>query len=83
VETARCELAAAFLDDLRRIDAQLLDVKKKLTVAVRASGTTLTGIFGAGPVVAATVIGAGVPGCGGPAGSLKRHHQGAARRARR
>jgi ATP/maltotriose-dependent transcriptional regulator MalT len=24
VETARCELAAAFLDDLRRIDAQLL-----------------------------------------------------------
>jgi transposase len=58
VETARCELAAAFLDDLRRIDAQLLEVKKKLTAAVRASGTTLTGIFGVGPVVAATVIGA-------------------------
>jgi hypothetical protein len=58
VETARCELAAAFLDDLRRIDAQLLDVKKKLTVAVRSSGTTLTAIFGVGPVVAATVIGA-------------------------
>jgi transposase len=58
VETARCELAAAFLDDLRRIDAQLLDTKKKLDVAVRASGTTLTSIFGAGPVVAATVIGA-------------------------
>jgi hypothetical protein len=38
--------AAAFLDDLRRIDAQLLDVKKKLTAAVRASGTTLTAIFG-------------------------------------
>ena len=57
VETARCELAAAFVDDLRRIDAQLLDVKKKLTAAVRASGTTLTGIFGVGPVVAATVIG--------------------------
>jgi len=58
VETARCELAAAFLDDLRRIDAQLLDAKKKLDVAVRASGTTLTSIFGVGPVVAATVIGA-------------------------
>jgi transposase len=57
VEAARCELAAAFLDDLRRIDAQLLDAKKKLTVAVRASGTTLTQVFGAGPVVAATVIG--------------------------
>ncbi len=58
VEAARCELGAEFLDDLRRIDAQLLDAKKKLTVAVRAPGTTLTGIFGVGPVVAATVIGA-------------------------
>ena len=58
VEAARCELAAAFLDDLRRIDAQLRDANKKLDVAVRASGTTLTQVFGAGPVVAATVIGA-------------------------
>jgi len=57
VEAARCELAAAFLDDLRRIDAQLLETKKKLNAAVRASGTTLTSIFGVGPVVAATVIG--------------------------
>src|SRR6266496_3741644 len=58
VEAARCELAAAFLDDLRRIDAQLRDTKKKLDVAVRAPGTTLTQVFGVGPVVAATVIGA-------------------------
>jgi transposase len=50
VEAARCELAAEFLDDLRRIDAQLLDAQKKLAVAVRASGTTLTLVFGAGPV---------------------------------
>jgi len=57
VEAARCELAAAFLDDLRRIDAQLGDAKKKLTAAVRASGTTLTKVFGVGPVVAATVVG--------------------------
>ena len=34
VEAARCELAAEFLEDLRRIDAQLRDAKKKLTVAV-------------------------------------------------
>ena len=58
VEAARCELAGEFLDDLRRIDAQLLEAKKKLTAAVRASGTTITEIFGVGPVVAATVIGA-------------------------
>jgi transposase len=58
VEAARCELAAALLDDLRRIDAQLGDAKAKLTTAVRASGTSLTEVFGVGPVVAATVIGA-------------------------
>ena len=57
VALARCELAAAFLDDLRRIDAQMLGTKKKLAVTVRASGTTLTGIFGVGPVIAATMIG--------------------------
>ena len=54
---ARRELAADFLDDLRRIDAQMLGTKKKLAVTVRASDTTLTGIFGVGPVIAATMIG--------------------------
>jgi transposase len=49
VAQARCELAAEFLADLRRIDAQMQQVKKKLAVAVRASGTTLTEIFGVGP----------------------------------
>ena len=57
VALARCELAAAFPGDLRRIDAQMRDTKKKLAVAVRASGTALTGIFGVGPVIAATMIG--------------------------
>jgi transposase len=57
VEAARCELAAAVLEDLRRIDAQLRETRKKLTAAVRASGTSLTGLFGVGPVIAATVIG--------------------------
>jgi transposase len=52
-----CELAAEFLDDLRRIDVQTRDTKKKLTVAVRAAGTTVTEIFGVGPVVAGTVTG--------------------------
>jgi transposase len=57
VAVARCELAAAFIDDLRRIDAQQLAVKKKLTTAVQAAGTSLTGLFGVGPVIAAAVIG--------------------------
>jgi transposase len=57
VEQARCELAAEFLDDLRRIDAQMRGTKSRLTAAVRASGTTTTEIFGVGPVIAAIVIG--------------------------
>jgi transposase len=57
VDAARCELAADFLDDLRRIDARLRETRKKLTTAVQASGTSLTGLFGVGPVIAAAVIG--------------------------
>src|SRR5260370_927179 len=51
------EAGAAFLEDLRRIDAQLRDTKKRLTTAVRASGTTITEVFGVGAVIAATMIG--------------------------
>ena len=57
VQIARWELAADFLEDLRRIDAQMRDTKKRLAVAVRASGTTVTEVFGVGPVIAATMIG--------------------------
>jgi transposase len=54
---ARWMLAEQFLADLRRIDVQRRDVQKKLAVAVRASGTTMTEIFGVGPAVAAAVLG--------------------------
>jgi transposase len=57
VQIARCELAADFLEDLRRIDTQMRDTKNRLTAAVRASGTTVTEVFGVGPVIAATMIG--------------------------
>jgi transposase len=57
VAAARHELAAQFVQDLRGIDAQMRDTKKKLAVAVRAAGTSLTGLFGVGPVIAAIVIG--------------------------
>ena len=57
VAAARCELAAAFLDDLRRIDTQRRDTRKKLATVVQATGTCLTGLFGVGPVIAAAVIG--------------------------
>jgi transposase len=57
IETARRDLAAQFLDDLRRLDTQLAETKKKLATAVRASGTSVTEVFGIGPVNAGTVIG--------------------------
>jgi transposase len=56
VEAARCELAADFVSDLRGIDAAMRETKHKLTTAVQAAGTTLTEVFGVGPVIAATVI---------------------------
>ena len=57
VARARAGLAAEFLADLRRLDAQLRGTRKKLAAAVKASGATLTQVFGVGPVVAGTVIG--------------------------
>ena len=57
IGAARRELAAQFLEDLRRIDGQLRDANKKLAAAVRASGTTVTEVFGVGPVNAGTIIG--------------------------
>jgi transposase len=57
VAAARHQLALAQLADLRRIDDQLRQTRATLTTAVRASGTTLTGIFGIGPVIAAAIIG--------------------------
>src|SRR5215470_12459762 len=53
---ARRELAAEFLADLRRLDAQIRDTRNKLAAAVQASGTTVTGIFGVGPVIAAAIL---------------------------
>jgi hypothetical protein len=40
---------------MRRLDAQIRELRKKLAIAVTGSGTGLTGIFGAGPVIAAVM----------------------------
>ena len=57
VAAARVELAGELLEDLRRVDAQRAESKKRLAAVVAASKTTTTQIFGVGPVVAATVVG--------------------------
>ena len=56
VDAARWELAAELTEDLRGVDARIRQTRTK-AAAVRASGTSLTGLFGVGPVIAGTVIG--------------------------
>jgi hypothetical protein len=46
VQAACHELAAEYLADLRCIDAQRRETRQKLAAAVRASGTTVTEVFG-------------------------------------
>lgn len=57
VEVARHALALEHLDDLRRLDDQMRVSKKRIAEAITASDTSLTDIFGVGPVVAAMLIG--------------------------
>jgi transposase len=57
VAAARHAVAAELVADLRRVDDQLRDTKQRITAAVKASKTTLTGLFGVGPIIAAIVIG--------------------------
>ena len=53
----RFDLALELLDDVRRLDAQLKESHRRIGVAVKASGTSLTELYGVGPVNAATLIG--------------------------
>jgi transposase len=57
VAAARLELAHDLVADLHRIDEQRRDLKRRITRAVTTSKTTLTEIYGVGPIIAATVLG--------------------------
>ena len=57
VEQARHDLAAELLADVQRLDVQLKESHRRIRMAVRASGTTLTEVFGIGPVIACYLIG--------------------------
>src|SRR5438067_7253283 len=56
-QAARQALALDHLEDLRRVEAQIAVNKKRIVDAVEASGTTVTDIHGAGPIVAAMAVG--------------------------
>ncbi len=53
----RLELARELLDEIRGLDNKLKRSKTRITDAVVASATTLTDLYGVGPIVAAIVIG--------------------------
>jgi transposase len=56
-QQTRYDLATELLDDVRRLDAQLKESHRRIRVAIKASGTSVTEIFGVGPIIAAELIG--------------------------
>ena len=57
VEQVRYELALELLDDVRRLDSQTKESHRRIRLAVKASGTALTELYGVGPIIAAQLIG--------------------------
>ena len=53
----RLDLAAELVDEIRALDSKLRRSKARVTAAVTASSTTLTDLYGVGPIIAAIVIG--------------------------
>ena len=49
--------AVELVADIERLDVAVADSRTRISAAVTASGTTLTDVFGVGPVVAAMLIG--------------------------
>jgi transposase len=54
---ARLELAHELLDELRIVDEQRRATKNRITRIVAATKTSVTDIYGVGPIIAATVLG--------------------------
>ena len=65
VEQVRYDLAVEPLDDIRRLDSQLKASHRRIPAAVRASGTSVIGLFGvegaplSGPVAMRVLVGVG------------------------
>jgi transposase len=53
----RRRLASEILRDVRTLDRKIADLNGRIEAEVEASGTTLTQIFGVGPILAATILG--------------------------
>ena len=53
----RRRLASEVLRDVRTLDRKIADLNARIEAEVEASGTTLTEVFGIGPILAARIIG--------------------------
>jgi transposase len=53
----RRRLASEVLRDVRMLDRRIVDLNTRVEAEVDASRTTLTEIFGVGPILAATILG--------------------------
>lgn len=57
IGTERKRIASEFLDEVRRHDRALLELRHRIDTAVVASRTTVTDVHGVGPIVACYLIG--------------------------
>jgi transposase len=57
VETERKQLGVDLLADIRRLDRKIAETQRRIGVAVAAADTSITGVNGVGPVVAALAVG--------------------------
>lgn len=57
VQAQRKEMALDLVADIRRLDKNIAEVKRRTAAAVVASGTSVTEVYGVGPIVAALLIG--------------------------
>jgi transposase len=57
VDLERKRIAHQLLADVRRLDRQIKTASQAIRTAVRDHGTTLTEVFGVGPVLAAKLLG--------------------------
>jgi transposase len=56
-EQVRYDMALELLDDVRRLDEQTKVSHRRIGIAIKASGTSLTELYGVGPIIAAQLIG--------------------------
>ncbi|MDP9209579.1 MAG: transposase [Actinomycetota bacterium] len=57
VDLERKRIARELLADVRRLDRQVKTASQAIGTAIRDHGTTLTQVYGIGPILAATLLG--------------------------